>query len=157
MTERDYAAMSKQLRVLGDEKEYEAFLREQSLAEDHSFLLAAIKRSNLRPAVRNVVEELIKFGKIKRARHRPPRKLDDTHMIGLRRALCVLDLEKEGWGGKSYGGEEKRKSSIEEASKQLRCSYHTVEKDFYKYEPVIKRLDPQHLSALRDILSSVFK
>jgi hypothetical protein len=78
-------------------------------------------------------------------------------MIGLRRALCVLDLEAEGWEGKSYGADEKRKSAIGEASEQLCCSYHTVEKDLYKYEIVIKRLDAAHLSGLRDTLASVFK
>src|SRR6188472_4353947 len=62
-------------------------------------------------------------------------------MIGLSRALCVLDLEAEGWEGKSHGADEKRKSAIMEASKRLCCSYHTVEKDFYKYERVITCLE----------------
>jgi hypothetical protein len=156
MIEINYAAMAKELNALLDEEKYEAFLREQSRAKDHSFLLASIARSNLRPAVRKVLEELI-TGKLRRAKHRPPRDPNETHMIGLRRALCVLDLEAQGWQGKSYGADEKRKSAIGEASKQLCCNYYTVEKDFYKYESVIKRLDPQLLSDLRDILGPVFK
>jgi len=156
MTELNYAAMWAELSMLLDEEKYEAFLREKSLAKDHSFLLYSIGRSNLRPSVRKVIEELI-TGKLRRPKYRPRRDPNQTHMIGLRRALCVLDLEAEGWEGKSYGADEKRKSAIGEASEQLCCSYHTVEKDLYKYEIVIKRLDAAHLSGLRDTLASVFK
>ena len=63
MAEPDYAAMAKELSMLFDEGKYEAFLRRQSQDGDHSFLLAAIKRSNLRPSVRKVLEELIPTGK----------------------------------------------------------------------------------------------
>jgi hypothetical protein len=156
MTELNYAAMWAELSMLLDEEKYEAFLRKKSLANDHSFLLYSIGRSNLRPSVRKVLEELI-AGKLRRPKHRPRRDPNQTHMIGLRRALRVLDLEAEGWEGKSYGSDEKRESAIRQASEQLCCSYHTVEKDFYKYEGVIKRLDAQHLSSLRDIIASVFK
>jgi hypothetical protein len=142
MTELDYAAMAKQLRVLFDEKEYEAFLRGQSLTKDHSFLLAAIKRSNLRPAVRNVVEELIRFGKIRRAKHRP--RSADNYLKGLQRALCVLDIEAEGC--------DKRDAAIEEARKKLNLSYSTVEKAVHKYEGEIKNIEanqPDFLDQLR--------
>ena len=56
MSEPDFGTMAKALLALGDEKEYAAFLREQSLAGDHSFLLAAISHSNLRASVRKVLD-----------------------------------------------------------------------------------------------------
>jgi hypothetical protein len=93
----DTHGMYRELVMLGKEEEYEAFLRRQSLAGDHSFLLASISRSNLNPAVRNIVEEIIKVGKIRRSKHgRPRRSLFETQLIGLRRALCVLDIEAAG-------------------------------------------------------------
>jgi hypothetical protein len=45
MAEPDYAAKAKQLLTLLDDRKYAAFLRQQSLAGDHSFLLPAIKRA----------------------------------------------------------------------------------------------------------------
>src|SRR5262245_37575634 len=93
MTEKfDTHGIYRELVMLGNEAEYEAFLRRQSLAGDHSFLLASISRSNLNPAVRKVLEELVRFGKIRRPKHRPKRPSPDTDLIGLRRALCVLDI-----------------------------------------------------------------
>jgi hypothetical protein len=157
MTDFISAAMWAELSSLLDEEKYETFLREKSLAKDHSFLLYSIGRSNLRPSVRKVLEELIRFGKLRRPKHRPRRDPKQTHMIGLRRALCVLDLEAEGWEGKSHGADEKRKCAIREASKRLCCGYDTVEKDFYKYQSVIKCLDARDLNDLREILASVFK
>ena len=97
----------------------EIVLRRQSLARDHSFLLASISRSNLNPAVRKVLKELI-TGKLRRPKHRPRRDPSETHMIGLRRALCVLDLEAKGW--------DKREAAIEEAKKYLDLKYSTIEK-----------------------------
>jgi hypothetical protein len=66
----NYADMAKELIALSDEKNYATFLRKQSLARDHSFLLAAIARSNLHPSARKVIEELI-TGKLRRPKHRP--------------------------------------------------------------------------------------
>ena len=80
----NYAAMAKELVASLDEKKHAAFLREQSLAGDHSFLLASIERSNLRPSVRKVVEELI-TGKLRRPKQRP--RSDDTDLNNARRAL----------------------------------------------------------------------
>src|ERR1051325_2496722 len=102
----DTHGMYQELSMLLDEGGFEAFLRERSLAKDHSFLLAAISRSNLNPAVRRVAEELIKSGKLKRAAHRP--RSDNTDMKNVASALRVLDLEENGWG-------DKRDATIEEA------------------------------------------
>jgi hypothetical protein len=157
MADLNYAAMAKGLNTLLDEEAYEAFLREQSLAKDHSFLLAAITRSNLRPAVRKVLEELVRHGKIQRPRHRPARSSDIAQQIGLYRALRVLDLENEGWGGRRLGADEKRKAAIAEAASQLCRSAETIEKDFYKYEKALAGLTPPQLNKLRDLLASVFK
>ena len=92
MADPKFAAMTKQLMALHDDKKYAAFLRQQSLAGDHSFLLAAIKRSNLHPSVRTVLEELI-TRKLRRPKHRP--KSDDTDLKNVLRALRVLDLEAQ--------------------------------------------------------------
>jgi len=146
----DTHGMYRELAMLQDEEGYEAFLRKRSLAKDHSFLLASISRSNLNPAVRKLLEELIKYGKIRRPKHgRPRRSLFETQLIGLQRALCVLDLEAEGWKGKTYGANEKRKSAVGEASKQLGLSYSTIEKAVLKYGPKIKSLNPEFLKELR--------
>jgi len=136
-----FAAMAKQLMALHDDKKYAAFLRRQSLSGDHSFLLAAIQRSDLRAPVRKVLEDLI-TGKVRRSKHRP--KSEDVHIEGLRRALCVLDIEAAGC---------KRDSAIEEAKSKLHLSYSTIEKAVLKYEPVIKAAGPEFL----DYLRSAFK
>jgi hypothetical protein len=154
MTEFNYAAMAKELERLLDEEKYEAFLREQSLAKDHSFLLASVARSNLRPAVREVLGELIR-GELRRPKRRP--KSDNTDSKGLYRALRVWDLENQGWGGRSWGAQEKRSAAFKEAGKQLCCSHHTIEKAFYKYKPTLEGMTPAQLNEWRKLLSSVFK
>lgn len=138
MANSKYGTMAKALIALRDEKEYAAFLREQSLAGDHSFLLASIGRSNLRPSERKVIEELV-TGKLRRPKHRPPS--DATDIANAFRALRVLDLEAAGW--------DKRDAAIEEAKKQLHCSYSTIEKALYKHEDLIRGTDPQLLDSLR--------
>ena len=90
MADAKYGTMGKALIAQRDEKEYAAFLREQSLSGDHSFLLSAISHSNLRTSVREVLEELI-TGNLRRPNHRPT--TDYTAMKGAFRALRVLDLE----------------------------------------------------------------
>ena len=130
MADPKFAAMAKQLMALRDDKKYAAFLRQQSLAGDHSFLLAAIVHSKLDPSVRRVLEELI-TQKLRRPKHRP--KSDDTDLKNVLRALRVLDLEAGGWN--------KRGAAIEEAKKQLHCSYNTIEKALQKYEVPLKGLD----------------
>ena len=137
-----FAAMAKELSTLFNEGEYEAFLRRQSLDRDHSFLLTAIKRSNLRPSVRKVIEELIRYGKIRRANHRPTS--EDVHMKGLYRALCVLDIEAAGC---PY-----RDAAIEEARQKLNLSFSTIEKAVIKYGALIegyKENNPEFLDHLR--------
>ena len=141
MADPKFAAMAKQLMALHDDKKYAAFLRQQSLARDHSFLLAAIKRSDLHPSVRKVLEELI-TGKLRRRTHRP--KSEDVHIKGLRRALWVLDIEAAGCN--------KRDSAIEEAKSKLRLSYSTIEKAVLKYEAIIKSIkadNPEFIDNLR--------
>lgn len=87
MTEKfDTHGMYRELTMLGNEAEYEAFLRRQSLAGGHSFLLAAISRSNLNHAIRRVLKEVI-TGKLRRPKYRPPRNVNETHMIGLTACL----------------------------------------------------------------------
>jgi hypothetical protein len=130
-----YGTMGKALIAQRDEKEYAAFLREQSLSGDHSFLLSAISHSNLRTSVREVLEELI-TGNLRRPNHRPT--TDYTAMKGAFRALRVLDLEAAGW--------DKRDAAIEEAKKQLHCSSSTIEKALGKYEDLIRGTDPSHLT-----------
>jgi hypothetical protein len=148
MTELNYAAMAMELDTLLDEEAYEAFLRGQSLAKDHSLLLAAIARSDLRPSIRNVIEELIRFRKIRRAKKgRPRRATTVTHMIGLRRALCVMDLESAGWP--------KRDSAIEKAKRRLGLKYSTIEKAVLKYGPVIEKLKVSNPEFLDDLRSRI--
>jgi hypothetical protein len=130
----NYADMAKELIALSDEKNYATFLRKQSLARDHSFLLAAIARSNLHPSARKVIEELI-TGKLRRPKHRPTS--DGMDIKNSFRALRVLDLEAEGWP--------KRDSAIKRAAEQLHCSYSTIEKALHKYEPLLKGADPELL------------
>ena len=96
---------------------------------DHSFLLAAIKRSDLRPPVRKVLEELI-TGKPLRPPHRP--RSEAVHIKGLHRALCVLDIEAAGCN--------KREAAIEEAKPKLHLGYSTIEKAVLKYEAIIKSI-----------------
>ena len=141
MADPDLAAMAKQLMALHDDKKYAAFLRQQSLEGDHSFLLAAIKRSNLRPSVGKVLEDLI-TGKLRRVNHRP--RSDDTLIKNLQRALRVLDIEAAGCT--------KRDAAIEEAKEDLQCSYSVVEKAVRKYEPVIKVANPEFLDCIRSAL-----
>ena len=146
MAELNFALIAKHLSSLSDEKKYAAFLREQSLAKDHTFLLRAISRSNLRPAEREVLEELVRFGKIRRPKHRPT--ADNKDIAGLYRALRVLDLEADGWGGKHYAAE-RRGAAITEASKQLNWSYSTIEKAVNKYEKILKAAPPDLLDRIR--------
>jgi hypothetical protein len=134
----DYAGMARELIALSDEKNYATFLRKQSLTRDHSFLLAAIARSNLHPSARKVLEELL-TGKLRRAKHRPT--ADGMDIKNAFRALRVLDLEAEDWN--------KRDAAITEAGKQLHCSYSTIEKALYKFEDILKGADPQFLNDLR--------
>jgi hypothetical protein len=136
----NYAAMWQCLVSLQDKEKYAAFLREQSRAGDHSFLLAEIDRSNLHPSIRKVVRDVI-TRKLRRPKHRP--RADDRDMTGAIRALRVLDIEKSGQLGP------KRDAAIREAAKQLHCSYSTVEKAIHKYEGVIKGLNPELLDRLR--------
>jgi hypothetical protein len=138
MAEPDYAAKAKQLLTLLDDRKYAAFLRQQSLAGDHSFLLAAMKR-NLHPSVRKVLEGLI-TRKLRRPKHRP--RSNDIDLKKALRAPRVLDLEAEGW--------RKRDAAIEEASKQLHCSYSTIEKALHEYEDVLKGTDT--LDNLRSVI-----
>ena len=140
-----FAAMAKQLMALHDDKKYAAFLRQQSLDGDHRFLLAAIERSDLRPPVRKVLEELI-TGKLRRSKHRP--KSEDVDIKGLRRALCVLDIEAAGC--------DKRNSAIEEAKSKLHLGYSTIEKAVLKYEAVIKSIEAKNPEFLNN-LRSAFK
>src|SRR5690242_16427502 len=70
---------------------YEAFLRGRSQIGDHGFLLTAVRRCNLRPSERKVIEELIS-GKLRRLKHRPPS--NQIHFRNVFRALRVLDIEK---------------------------------------------------------------
>jgi hypothetical protein len=141
MADPKFAAMAKQLMALHDDKKYAEFLRQQSLAGDHSFLLTAIEHSNLHPSVRRVLEELI-TQKLRRPKHRP--KSDDTDLKNVIRALRVLDLEAEGWN--------KRDAAIEEAKKQLHCSYNTIEKALQKYEVTLKGSDQQLLEDIRSVI-----
>ena len=60
------------------------------------------------------------------------------------RALRVLDLEAGGWN--------KRGAAIEEAKKQLHCSYNTIEKALQKYEVLLTGLDQQLLEDIRSII-----
>jgi predicted nucleotidyltransferase len=146
MAEPDFAAITKELSMLFDEGKYEAFLRRQSLAGDHSFLLTAIKRSNLRPSVRKVIEDLI-TGKLRRSKHRP--KSEDVHIKGLRRALRVLDIEGE---QREERGRRNRDSAILEATTELHLSYSTIEKAVSKYEGLIegfRTTNPEVLDCIR--------
>ena len=138
MSEPDFRAMAKALIALRDEKAYAAFLREQSLAGDHSFLLAAISHSNLRPSVRDVLGELV-TGKLRRPKHRP--KSDYIDMKNVYRALRVLDLEAAGCN--------KRDAAIEGAKADLHCSYSTIEKAVRKYEDLLRDTDPKLLDSVR--------
>ena len=140
-----FAAMAKQLMALHDDKKYAAFLRQQSRAGDHRFLLAAIKRSDLRSSVRKVIEELI-TGKLRRPKHRP--KSEDVDFKGLHRALCVLDIEAAGCN--------KREAAIEEARLKLHLSYSTIEKAVLKYENIIKHIKANNPELL-EYLRSAFK
>ena len=138
MSDPDYGTMAKALIALRDEKKYAEFLRKQSLAGDHSFLLSAISRSNLRASIREVVEELI-TGKLRRPKHRPTS--DDTVMKNVHRALRVLDIEAAGCN--------KRDAAIAEAESQLCCSYSAVEKALRKYEGILKGADAKFLDNVR--------
>jgi hypothetical protein len=146
MTEPDFAAMAAELSMLHDEEKYEAFLRRQSLKGDHSFLLAAIERSNLRTSVSKVLRELI-TRKLRRPNHRPTS--EDVHIKGMYRALCVLDLEAAGWN--------KRDAAIEEARGKLGgLSYSTIEKAVSKYEGLIQDIRDKNPGFL-DYIRSAFK
>ena len=88
-----------------------------------------------------MIEEQI-TGKLRRPKHRP--KSEDVHLKGLRRALCVLDIEAAGCN--------KREAAIEEAKSKLHLSYSTIEKAILKYETIIKHIkanDPEFLDNLR--------
>jgi hypothetical protein len=139
--------MAKHLIALQDEGTYEAFLRRQSLAGDHRFLLSAIDRSDLHPSVRNVLRELLAGkGKLRRPSHRPTS--EDVHKKGLQRALRVLDIEEEQRGER---GRRNRDSAILQATTELHASYSTIEKAVLKYEPVLKHIkDPKLLEYLRN-------
>jgi hypothetical protein len=126
------------LNAINDEEVYAAFLRGRSQGGDHGFLLAAIRRSNLRPSERKVAEELI-TGKLRRLKHRAPS--DQTDIKNVYRALYVLDLEAAGW--------DKRESAIEEAKTQLRCSQRTIEKALGEFEDMLRGADPELLDNIR--------
>ena len=121
---------------------YAAFLRGRSELGDHTFLLNDIRRSNLRPAAQAVAIALI-AGKIKRLPNRP--KEDETDLKNGYRALCVIDLEADGW--------KPRDAAIEKAREHLKCGYSTIEKALSQYEDMLKHASPEFLESLR----SVFK
>jgi hypothetical protein len=89
--------------------------------------------------VRKVLEGLI-TRKLRRPKHRP--RSNDIDLKKALRAPRVLDLEAEGW--------RKRDAAIEEASKQLHCSYSTIEKALHEYEDVLKGTDT--LDNLRSVI-----
>jgi hypothetical protein len=131
------------LNAINDEEVYAAFLRGRSQSGDHGFLLAAIRRSNLRPSVRKVVEELI-TGKLRRLKHRAPS--NETDVKNAYRALCVLDLEAAGW--------DKRESAIEEAKMQLKCGRRTIEKALGEFEDMLRGADQEFLDNMRSAFKS---
>lgn len=122
----------------GVEKTYADFLRGRVRVGDHSFLLSALRSSNIHPSVRTVIEELVQ-GKLPRYNHRAP--ADDTDLRNLFRALRVLDLESSGW--------DKRESAIEEAMTQLDCKRRTIQKALSDYEPLLRAAHPQFLNNIR--------
>ena len=119
------------------EQVYAAFLRSQAEYGDHAFL-GDIKRSNLRPAAQAVAIALI-TGKLKRLTGRPAD--DITDVLNAYRALCVIDLETNGW--------KPRDAAIEEAKKHLKCSYSTIEKALKSHGEMLKAAQPEFLDTLR--------
>ena len=97
-----------------------------------------MSRSNLRPAERKVLEELI-TGKLRRPKHRP--RSADIDMKHAFLALCVLDLEAEGW--------KPRDAAIQRVKEKRHHSYSTIEKALRKYGKLLKATDPQLLQGLR--------
>ena len=116
----------------------EAFLRQQWNMGDVGFLLSALKSSNLRPAYKRVLSDLID-GQLKRPKSRPLTK--DGDLLNASRALKVLDLEKSGFA--------KRESALEQASTELGCKKRTLQKALKEFEEVLKSAEPSSLGRLR--------
>ena len=78
-------------------------------------------------------------GKLKQLTGRPAD--DITDVLNAYRALCVIDLETNGW--------KPRDAAIEEAKKHLKCSYSTIEKALKSHGEMLKAAQPEFLDTLR--------
>jgi hypothetical protein len=116
---------------------YAAFLRDRWGANDHGFLLSAVRRSNMHPAVKVVLSELIQ-GKLKRPAHRPVS--EDTELRDMRRAIWVLDKEANGV---------QRKAAISLTAEELKCGIRTIEKALAEHEELLKRVNSDHRAWIR--------
>ena len=116
------------LLALSDNSQDIELLTAQVLSEEvkrgkYGWLLAAIKSSDMSIAVKFVLIELL-AGRLKRKKHRPP----DPHtwIRIMKRALHVLDLEREGWT--------KRDAAVEQAAEELHCSRRSIQQALAEYE-----------------------
>jgi hypothetical protein len=116
---------------------YADFLRDRAHDHDHGFLLSAVRGSNLHPAVKAVLSELIQ-GKLTRPAYRPVSA--ETELINMQRAILVLDKE---------AGGDRRKAAISKTAAELRCGIRTVEKALAEHEEVLKGASSKDLALIR--------
>ena len=117
---------------------YAAFLRDRWGAHDHGFLLSAVRRSNMHPAVKAVLSELIQGNLKPRPAHRPVSA--ETELRDMRRAQLVLDKE---------AGGDRRKAAVSKTAEELKCGIRTVEKALAEQEEVLKRANSKDRASIR--------
>jgi hypothetical protein len=120
------------------EQAEEAFLREEWNLGKSDWLRSAVERSNLSPAVKRVIGDLVD-GTLKRKPHKP--RDEDTDLRNMARALKVLDLERERYPI--------RESALHQATIELGCKKRTLEKALEEYEVLLLSANPDFLDRLR--------